>query len=150
MPSIDFDSFLRALATHMAATASLQYASTPRALWVYQLVEADSTLAAVTPAPASVLRIFGGTVPLIPVATLSIQCQTTALPGDDQSGMTRAQALHGTLLDSTSGRPLRMKALTGWRINAIQSLQTPAQIGRDEKERALIVFDFDAEIVATA
>lgn len=148
--SEDVPKFLEELAAFMAAAASVEFAATPRALFISELVEADSTLAAATPAPASVLSAYaGGSVPYVPTPTLPIQCRTIGLPRDDKAAWTRARALHGSLR-TAGGVPLRMQALTSFRINAIANLTMPGQIGRDDKDRVEIVFNFEARFVPTS
>lgn len=146
---IDVKSFLAALATSIASGASIQYSGTPRALWLFQLIEKDSTLAAPTPSPASVLRPYGGAAPYVPTPRISVQCMTTSLPGDDASGLAASQAIHGTLLDA-AGQLKRNVALTGFKLLGVLNLTTPAQVSRDDKMRALWVFSFDCEFVPTA
>lgn len=142
---IDLDKFLNELASMMATAAQVEFAATPRSLFLYELVESDSTLPS---APASVLRIYDGETGYVPVNRVMIQCKTIAPKWDAGAGMKHAQALRESLLDA-QGRELRMAALTHFRINAIVDLRLPGQIGRDANDRPEIVFNFGAEIVPT-
>ena len=99
--------------------------------------------------PYSVLRIYAGALPWVPVPSLSIQCKTTATTLAD--GWTQANALFGSLLDGglRSVRMLSVPAVNGgpnYRLNGADP-RPPALLGRDERGRGEIVFNFSAEIV---
>jgi hypothetical protein len=154
---IDFASFLTELATFMAATASpaIQFAGTPRGLFVTELVEKDSTLARTiaeaSRKPASVLSIFDGSIEYVPVPHVMVQCMTTALENDPTSGLRQAQKLHGALLDADE-RPLRNKVLpvSGsplFRLSGILNLRSPQQVGRDASDRVMVSFNFEVKFV---
>lgn len=146
MAQIDFDLFLQSLAKFMAAEAEVEHESAPRALWLYDLVESSSTLQESPPSPASVLNSYGGSIGYVPVPHLLVQCETTGLAGDKQSAMTRAQLLHGTLLNE-NGRPLRMQTIEGFRINGILNLQPPTPVEMDGNDRLIVIFNFECEFV---
>lgn len=149
MQPVNYKLLLNQLAAFMAAGASIEFEDTPRGLWTHRLIEDRSTLVTGdTLKPASVLRFYGGDVPVVPLPFVQVQCMTTSLKDDDESGQDQASALHGALLDA-GGRTLRMQSITDFRISVL-SLGVPAQIGRDEKERALWVFNFDVEVVPLA
>ena len=145
----DFSNFLDALATLMASATGLAYATMPRALWRDQAVENSSANPAICADPYSVLRIYAGALPWVPVPSLSIQCKTTATTLAD--GWTQANALFGSLLDGglRSVRMLSVPAVNGgpnYRLNGADP-RPPALLGRDERGRGEIVFNFSAEIV---
>jgi hypothetical protein len=147
--AIDVGKFLDEIAAFMAAAADFAFtADAPRQLFTYSLVEDSSTLLSTPPKAASVLRTYpGGSLPYVPTIHAKIQCMTTAASADDDaSGMDAATDLFNTLLDS-SNRPLRMKALVTYRINGILNLAPPAPMGRDEKNRSLVVFNFEPEFI---
>ncbi len=151
MAATNIKGFLDELATFIAAGASITFASTPRALFIGELVEKDSTLTANSPTPASVLSVYDGNSPRVPVTTVICQIKTIGLPSANAAALQRAQALHGMLQDANRA-PLRMKVLPTsgsplWRINAILNLRGPSLSGRDPIGRPQYVSNFDAEIV---
>jgi hypothetical protein len=138
----DAGNFLDVLAAAIATAASLNYANAnqPRALWRHAAVEGGCT------DPYSVLKIYGGSLSFVPVPSCSIQCETIGTGND--ATFARAVAVHATLLDG-NGRPVRMKAISGYRLNGID-LRAPGLVGRDDKGRAKVVFNFDVKAIATA
>ncbi|MGB7157119.1 MAG: hypothetical protein WBD40_03570 [Tepidisphaeraceae bacterium] len=140
MANVSVDNFMGVLAAYMAAAAGVEHAGTPRALWLYKAVEGPGVCAATW----SVLAPYAGAIGYVPVLVSSIQCKTI---GEDQAAIAQAQALYASLLDA-NGRPLRRKDLAGHRVLGVMELQAPAVIGRDEKKRAEVVFNFDAQVVA--
>lgn len=143
----DYLDLLDKIAKRMEAVTSVAYTNAPRGLFICQLHEASSSLA--TNASASVLRMYGGQMPWVPTPTVSIQCMTTAPKDADADGLDRSALLLSSLVDSNN-QPLRNVALTGFKILGFLNITTPAQVARDEKGRALWVFNFDAKFVPTA
>jgi hypothetical protein len=137
--------FLSQLATHVATAAELQFAGTPRELWV---LSAEETAANCSPI-YSVITPYGGETPYVPLDLVSLQVATYA-PSKRES-MERSLAVRSTLVDA-SGRPLRAVAVGDaphqHRILAVTQLQQPSLIGGDDTTlRHKVVFNFDAKVV---
>jgi hypothetical protein len=150
--AVDWDLFLGTLAAFMAAAATaagtaVEYAATPRALWLW---EADEEY---VPADGiySVLTRYDGALPYAtPVPTSAVQCRTVG--PKNAATIVRAGALFNTLLGA-DGKPMRMAPVPAspaaalFRVNGIRELRAPGLIGRDEKNRPIVVFNFDAAFV---
>lgn len=132
--------FLDKLASYLAANAvggALQYAGTPRAMW---LGHADEAFAA---EPYHVLTPFGGQVNWVPSVANSLQLMTTGKTFG--AGHAGASAVFGSLLDS-SGRPRRMIDLgSNYKLLGV-SVKPPQPLGMTENKRFLFVFNFDVQI----
>jgi hypothetical protein len=139
---VDARQFLLQLAPWMAsnATPAVEFAATPRGLFLWEAVEDDAK-------PVySVLSIYGGDVAWVGLTTLSIQCTTT---GKAAAAWPQAQALFKTMFDA-AGIPVRGLLLTGFKVLGFTSPRVPSHIGQDDKGRSEIVFNVDAQVVKTA
>lgn len=146
MALFDLNVFLDKLAAYMAANAAggaLEYAATPRALWVGQ---ADEKYAA---AAYSTLIPFGGALPFVPENSIQIQCMSSGK--NYEAAMGQAQKLFGALVDA-NGRPKRMIDISsspnGYRLLGVNP-QHPQVIASDAT-RTQVVFNFEAIAVRTA
>lgn len=157
---IDLNNFLHSFARHMAARAGafvpateIAYAGVPRSLWLWGAIEADSE-------PLySVLRIYGGpSMVKHPLPRYSVQCQTVGPLVT--AAVSRAQTLFEALLED-DGQPLRMQQIGGYtladdapdggyKLVGVDPVQRPGLIGRDERGRAMVVFNFDVGFFKTA
>lgn len=144
----DPNAFIHSLAKYIAATASIEYASTPRALWCHQVDE----VAGIVTDPHTVLKVTGGDgTDWSVLASMSLQAMTTA--ANPALALTRAQAVYECFLDAQR-RPLRMLTINGfvpftatangtWRILSANPIQSPGIIGLDAKGRSLVSFNVD-------
>lgn len=146
--------FLHSLIRHIAATASLAYASgTPRALWRNQIIEAAGGTAIAAADPSSWLLIYGGPAQNYEgLPRFTVQCGTRGASAD--LALARAQKIYEALLESTSSYPHQRKTINGykaaddtadgtWTIVSIDFLQRPGAIGLDAKDRQQFVFNFE-------
>lgn len=134
---IDPYNFADKLAAWMAAAVPIEYAGVPRALWLGQAAEVEGSIAD----PYSVLSVYpGADLPWVAVPAASIQVKTV---GEDAAAWARAVALFNTLFEA-DGRPRRNLTLTGYRVLGFLTPRAPGQIGRDDRRRAEVVFNFDA------
>lgn len=144
--AIDTINLLAALGAHLATAAGVtgpadSDADGKRCVWVDAADEAHATPAFTT------LIGYGGVSPFVPLPELSVQC---AVVGDDgASAWSLADRLHGGLLDD-DGRPVRNLTVThdgptpeSYRIAGVANLRRPALVGRDDKGRPRVVFNFD-------
>lgn len=156
MAIVDPFDFLKVLAATMAAatTPALQIAGIPRELWIGQAVEGQ-TVEGQTAGVENCAAVYGeltlyggGQLPYVGPAGLPIQCMTRGQ--DVEAAFALAWKLHKTLQDDTE-RPRRMWSIGSplkYRVNAIEPLGEPGQVGVDERSRAMVSFNFDARVVA--
>ena len=148
----DTTNFLNSLAVNLAAELTIEYAGTPRALWI--LVADDKAAAD----PATALIPYGG-MPTAwdPLPPRSVQVRTVGTSA--VAAMVRAEAIYAEMLEG--GRPWQRKVIDAyalgaaeadgsWKIVALELLQPPGMIGYDEKNRAVVVFNFSVEAVFVA
>ena len=152
--TINLDNFLHSLALFMVAGVSgLVYATIPRGLWIGQAKEGETAGVQNCADPYSSLILFGGPVLIwSPLPRRAIQVKTTGI--DHSLAMAQAQKLYETLLDGgTGGYPLQMFQIAGkttagandghWRLVSVELQQPPALIDVDERNRGIVVFNFE-------
>lgn len=144
MPLLDYDNLVKSLAAYLAAQASLEYSSTPRAVWGHSAVEADAA------DPYSVVKVYGGETPWVPAARASVQVKTVGTHVAD--AMQQAGKLYAGFLDA-NGRPARnvvilapAGAVAGIRMLAADPKQPPSFLSRDERGRAEVVFNVELKV----
>lgn len=145
--NVDRTGFVYSLARWLAASASLQFVNTPRAVWAHQADETGSVAD-----PYTVVRSYGGQATRWqPLPTISVQLFTKGQ--SNTATLQRADALHALLTDA-AGRPLQNVVIPAytpadaaagqWRIVWINILQPPALLGRDPTtDRAEVSFNIE-------
>jgi hypothetical protein len=144
MPIASVKTFLDELAAFMAAAVSpaLAYNVTPpRDLAVFEADEKD--MAAIY----STLSNFGGKIDFVSMSQIDIQCMTIG-PGN-AAVADRTSKLRLTLFDD-QGRPWCRKDLSHYRIIGITDIGEPGIVGRDEKNRVMMPFNFTVGVVPLA
>jgi hypothetical protein len=167
----DLNSFLHSLARSTVAYAAAQTPAvalvyrpvdgTIRNLWRNKAVE-DRPDAATKRCgdPYTVLRAYGGKADAMnPKASISLQMKTVGT--SDDAAMSFARVVYEAIALDDYGNAVRMlsigaydavsDAMTGhWMIVNIDTLQVPAQTGRDERDRVEIVSNIDIGFLKTA
>lgn len=159
---IDVDNFLHSLALWMAGRFAAQAEG---GTLLYNVANAGLFRHVADEASAnadlySVLRNYtGGGRGWEAVPVKSIQCLTRGK--SSKGALTRAQRLFETLLNA-EGRPVQMQTIPAfapdtttpqvgtWRIVGLDFIQEPGLVSVDERGRADVVFNFDAEIWRSA
>lgn len=142
--TFDGGNFMHSFATWLATAAGVAYATTPRGLFVGQVVEKDAA------ATYTIATEYGGPVKAVaPLNRLTIQLRTI---GADRGARSQAWAMYQALQD-TNGQPYRMKTISGYTVAgaadgtytivSIDLLQPPALLERDEKGRGHFVFNVE-------
>lgn len=131
--------FLNALMTYMAANAAggaLSISGTPRAFWARSAIEASAA------DPYHVLSPFGGEIPWVPAARVSLQVLTVGKRSSD--ALAASSNVLASLLDG-QGRPRRMIDLANnYRLLGATALQPPRIVEIEENDRTRVAFNFDA------
>ena len=159
--------FLHSLAKYIVARAgaftppvAIQYAGTPRQLWRQRATENTPGGPNVCADPYTVMRVYSAP-PLMwyPLIKLSVQFQTVASDsgGGDEGGLAQAWIVFRTLLDD-QGHPARMLAVNAFKaaddaahgspytLVALDPLQRPGLVGRDDRGRALWTWNAEIEV----
>jgi hypothetical protein len=140
-----YDTFLDELIARTAAAASLEYAATPRAIWKSEAVEGSNALGQFAADPYSVLRLYAGGREFLPVYKPAIQVMTVGT--SPAAAWAQCQAIFDSLIDA-GGLPLRMVSLTHYRILGV-FLRPLISLGKDERGRSRVAFNFDCDAVKT-
>ncbi len=102
--------------------------------------------------PYTVATPTGGTADLVYYAKPSINVQMMTRASSSNAGIVRAQAIFDAAL-AADGRPLRMQQIPGhkaidnsangvWNLVNVDWVQRPGKIGVDDRNRAMIVFNW--------
>jgi hypothetical protein len=95
--------------------------------------------------PYTLLRIWGGPVrSILPMPRVSIQAATKATA--DAKAWEQIEKVFAAVCDN-AGRPKIEWAIEGYTVKGIIGLRPPGQIGRDDRGRVELVFNFDAAFV---
>jgi hypothetical protein len=149
------DNFLHSLCMFLAAQLSLNYAqSGSNDLFRYEAKEGFAN------DPYTVISPAGGGGDTLFSSTPVIGCQVMTRATGNAAGIVRAQAIFDTLLGS-DGRPLRMTTIPGyaapgntasghWLLRNVDWTQRPGVIGRDDRGRIGIAFNWTMGLNPTA
>jgi len=143
----DTPDFIKSLTDWIGTTAVLERTTAPFALFAHAAEESQPPAAKNYTDPYTVIRGFGGD-PAGSDPTCDRSLQSYTVGNNVAACMAQAQKVHDALLmqrspDDDGNTPARNVAITGWFILAIGNLRQPGLIGRDPKQRAEVVFNFE-------